>query len=53
MSINGFDPGDSRGFISQYARPICEVVILEDLYNFLLDPESEMAKQKIKYEIAD
>lgn len=39
-------------FIGQYARPIFEVVILEDLYNFLLDPESEMAKQKIKYEIA-
>lgn len=37
MPINAFDPLGS---------------LLEDLYNFLLDPESEMAKQKVKYEMA-
>lgn len=39
-------------FIGQYARPVFEVVILEDLCNFLLDPDSEMAKQKVRYEVA-
>lgn len=42
---------DNYEEIFSAARPIFEVVILEDLYNFLLDPENEMAKQKVKYKI--
>jgi hypothetical protein len=45
-----FGSTHSAYFIGQSSKPVFEVVILEDLYNFLLNPEEERARQKVKYE---
>ena len=37
--------------VGQFAQPVFEVVILEDLINYLRDPEGEQARQKVKYEM--
>lgn len=54
------DAGDSRVYFGathkaymqgEFARSVFEVIILEDLYNFLLDPEAENARQRTRYEL--
>jgi hypothetical protein len=44
-----FGSTHSAYLVGQYAKPVFEVVILEDLYRFLLNPIEEAARQRLKY----